>query len=460
MSTLRTTLIAAAAMFAVAVASPVGAQTQSWGFGLHTGWLNSGSLGEGAPNDMDLKLDDGMALGGGLEWWFGARRFGLRADASYTDQPYELQSGEHEPTWITNTSQGSGTTVSGLPQLGNVDTWFADASLMLRLLRPTVDNKFAPFLSLGGGFIRWDHEDEANGAFVNEADTYIQGNAQAEWVLSGGIGADFFLTDNLALRFELKDYWNASSPYTFASDDTRHQQGSHNQIASLGLQFMFGGERVREPGFISVAPEPAPEPTPVAEPVPTFERVSMCVVEENGQLRSISASRNPLDNQVYVTHNGQEVTFTTVYPAREPLYIKGAPWYVASRPLILELEADDMGGDVDDEIDDAIEQMPENRLEFVNFGSTQPLATGEVLYVGSIDGTPLYATRSDIGGFMSELQGKLAVSTDLDDILDDEAFADRYVTEIQTFYMAVEPGTVNCVFQPVSSTRVVRRTRG
>src|SRR5688572_2214414 len=86
----------------VVVAAPVAAQTHSWGFGLHTGWLNTGSLGEAEPNDMDLKLNSGMTLGGGLEWWFGARRVGLRLDGNWTQQPYHLQSGEHEPTWITN----------------------------------------------------------------------------------------------------------------------------------------------------------------------------------------------------------------------------------------------------------------------------------------------------------------------------------------------------------------------
>ena len=53
---MRTTLkgLAAATLLAAAAAAPLGAQTASWGFGLHTGWLNTGSLGEAEPNDMDL----------------------------------------------------------------------------------------------------------------------------------------------------------------------------------------------------------------------------------------------------------------------------------------------------------------------------------------------------------------------------------------------------------------------
>jgi chromosome condensin MukBEF MukE localization factor len=59
---------------------------------------------------------------------------------------------------------------------------------------------------------------------------------------------------------------------------------------------------------------------------------------------------------------------------------------------------------------------------------------GDVLYIGSIDGTPLYATRSDIGDLMPDLEARLRASRDLDDVLDDEAFATRFATEIETFY--------------------------
>jgi hypothetical protein len=283
---------------------------------------------------------------------------------------YLLQSGEHEPTWITNNSSGQGTEITPLDSLGRVDTWFGDAALMLRLLKPSTDNRFAPFLSLGGGFIRWDHEGEGDLA-VDEADTYIQGDDQSEWALSGSLGADFFVTDNLALRAELKDYWNKSSPYTFASNQTDHQEGAHNQIASLGLQFMFGGNRAEEPGFISAAPEPepvvvvAPEPEPVVAAAPTTEDVSMCVVDQTGRLELVRGTRNLTSGDVYVSRDGRDVLYSNLYPVSAPVYVKGAPWYVAAQPLVLDLKADDMGGDVDDELDDAAE----NRVEFVNFGA-------------------------------------------------------------------------------------------
>jgi len=175
----------------------------------------------------------------------------------------------------------------------------------------------------------------------------------------------------------------------------------------------------------------------------------------------ISATRRLSDNQIYVTKNGEDVLFSTAYPVSEPQYIKGAPWYIAARPLVLNLDKHDMGGDVDDELDDAAEKLPKDRMEFVSFGATQPLPMGDVLFIGQIDGTPLYATRSDIGDLMPELERRLAVSRDLDKVLDDEAFATRFATQIQTFYTVVEPGTpgvaqssaaagTGCVFQPMT----------
>jgi hypothetical protein len=114
---------------------------------------------------------------------------------------------------------------------------------------------------------------------------------------------------------------------------------------------------------------------------------------------------------------------------------------------------------VDDEVENQ-DELPADRVEFVRFGSTGPLPMGEVLYIGSIDGTALYATRSDIGDMLPELERRLSATRDLDDVLDDAEFADRFVNEIETFYLAVEPGSADCIFQPVSSTRVVRRTNG
>ena len=447
-----------AGMTAAFAAAPAAAQQKAWGFGFHGAYFQSGSLAKSSATDTELELDHRAAYGGGLEWWFGSRRVGFRTEATATKANFVLE-----------TDAGDNTTADAalLTPINGVNTILANASLMFRFLQPAVDRKFAPFISIGGGMVRWDHDNDGvqpQDVRVPSADVQIFGNAQTEAALFGSLGTDIFFTPSIALRLEAKDYWNPRSPYIelseiAATSGDRHQVGGQNLLWTGGLQFFFGGERVSEPGFISVAPEPEPAPVvvqapPPPPPAPTTESVNMCYVDQSGRLQTVSATRNLSNNNIYVTRNGSEVAFTTAYPTSEPYYIKGSSWYVSSRPLIVSLEKNDTGADVDYTVN-----MPANRIEFVNFGSSQPMAASDLYYVGSVKGTPVYARTSDIGAFQSDLDARMRTTTDLNRMLEDQAFADRYVNEIQTFYMPVEPGT-DCVFQPVSSTHVVRRTRG
>jgi hypothetical protein len=444
-----------AAGFAAAfVAAPAAAQMKSFGLGVHGAYFQSGKLAENG--DTELDLDNRGAYGAGLEWWFGSRRVGLRFEGTHTDSPFQLEfdsSLEPDPSGSDPQTELDG--------FGTVDTWMANASLMIRLLSPSVDRRFAPFISLGGGFVRWDTENETvTDLRLTEVDAQVYQEAQSEGAIFGSIGTDIFFTPGVALRLEAKDYYNPSSPYLMLSTlagDPEHHGGGHNMLWSAGLQFMFGGAPVEEPGFISVAPEPEPAPPVVvqAPPAPTTESVSMCYVDQNGRLQTVSATRMLSNGNISVMRNGQSVAFTTAYPSSEPYYIKGASWYVASRPLII-----DLSNGTTIVTADADATMPANRVEFVNFGSTQPIATTDLVYVGSVDGTPFYARGSDVGEFRTDLDARMRVSSNLSDMLEDATFADRYVNEIQTFYVPVEPGSRDCVFQPVTSTHVVRRTRG
>jgi opacity protein-like surface antigen len=458
-----------AAVIVGASAAPAAAQQKAWGFGVHGSYLRPGELAEMEPSDDDLKLDNGWSIGGGLESWFGSRRVGLRLDGSWTKEGYVMTFGEHT---IDAIDPDEREVMEGI----DVNTFFADASLMLRLLRPAVDRRFAPFFTVGTGLVHWrnnidddydfdgdgdiDADNDVGDISFGPADAYLEAGNHSEWALTGGLGADIFFTESVALRLEAKDYWTSDSPWLRLSNMNDQHEGGHNVMWTAGLQFNFGGARVAEPGFVAAPPPPAP--TPVA-PAPATERVSMCVIGTDGRPQRVDATRYLESGEVFVTRNGREVAFREAYPVSEPQYVRGAPWYIANRPLVLAMGHGDTGGDVDDELDDAIEnqaELPADRLEFVRFGTTGPLPMGDVLYIGSIDGTPLYATRSDIGGLLPELEQRLAGTRDLDEVLDDEEFADRFVNEIETFYLAVEPGSADCVFQPVSSTRVIRRTNG
>jgi hypothetical protein len=455
MKTVPKSLIAAG-LFAAFIAAPAAAQQKAVGLGVHGAWFQSGALAENS--GTELNLDNKAAIGGGLEWWFGSRRVGLRADMTHTDAPFQIE-------FDNDANPDADAAQDELDEFGTVDTWFYNASLMIRLLAAEQDRRFAPFISLGGGFITWDTEnEEVEDLRLEEVDAQIYRERQSEGAVFGSIGTDIFFTPSVALRLEAKDYFNLDSPYLMLSTlngERDHHGGTHNILWTAGLQFMFGGGQVDEPGFISAAPEPtpapapAPAPEPAPPPAPTTESVAMCYVDQNGRLQTVSATRNLSNNNIYVSQNGQEVMFSTAYPATEPSYARNASWYVASRPLIIDLSNGDVVMTAD-----ADASLPAHRLEFVNFGSTQPIASADLVYVGSVDGTPFYARTSDVGAFQSDLDTRLRVSSDLGVMMEDSEFADRYVNEIQTFYVPLEPGSENCVFQPVTSTHVVRRTRG
>ncbi|MEX0913531.1 MAG: HNH endonuclease signature motif containing protein, partial [Demequina sp.] len=48
-----------------------------------------------------------------------------------------------------------------------------------------------------------------------------------------------------------------------------------------------------------------------------------------------------------------------------------------------------------------------NWIEFVTFGSTAPVRSTDVMYVGTIDGTPLYARTTEVGPLRTDLENRL-----------------------------------------------------
>jgi hypothetical protein len=174
----------------------------------------------------------------------------------------------------------------------------------------------------------------------------------------------------------------------------------------------------------------------------------LCVVDPNGyQVRTIETIVVPSENRTYVMRNGQRVLVETAYPATGPIYVRGASWYTNDQALVLNLETGTVTVPADQR----------NRLELVAFGTTGTRSANDMVFVGTISGTPIYANRADVSAFRSRLERALSGSTDLGAILRADAELAREMGMVDTYYVAVEP---NCVFQPMSVTHFVRRTRG
>jgi opacity protein-like surface antigen len=433
-----------AAMIAM-TAMPALSQT-GWGsLGINTGWMNPAHHAEGPQTSMGF--DETVSFGADLDFWFGeSRRWGLGLAGNY--------SGWNE--WDTDFGGDFG---------HPVDMFQYDASLQFRLAEPTFDTRILPFLSLGIGAVTTNPDNDPDSPFPTDvglcangggsscqflpADVMLDQSTQTQLAAVGGVGLDWFLTPNVAVRLEAKDYWTDRSPYRRIST-TEFHDGGHNIQLNGGLAMYLGRARVEEPGFVREEPiivTPAPEPEPVPVPVVREESVMMCVVDENGfGLRTVQAVRVIDENRVYVTRNGQRVAFTTAYPATAPIYVRNATWYMADRPMTIQLETNP-----------AIAVTDRNRIELVLFGSPAQRGAGDLAFVGTIDGTPVYASRSDVAPFRTRLESQLTTTTDLATILRADAELAREFGEVNTYYVAVEP---NCVFRPVSVTHFVRRTRG
>jgi len=429
------------------LALPVQAQTGSWALGLHAGYMNPGDIAEG-PQET-LNFDETIGIGAGLDFWFGAaRRWGLALEGTWTNWN----------EWDTNFGGDFGHPTQMLQY---------DAALQFRLATPSNDTRFLPFLSLGVGGVSVNPDDDLDSGFpaafcdggtgtspeggqtcdFTPADVRLDTDSHNEFAIVGGIGTDIFLSPSVALHLEAKDYWTNDSPYQRLSS-TEFHDGGHNLLFNAGLSFYFGGLAVEEPGFVREEPEVVVQPEPEPEPEIVEETITICVVGEDGfKLQTVQAIRIPARNEVLVDRNGRRVAFATVYPTRTPLYVKNAPWYMNDQALVVDLDEDD--------VDVAVTER--TRLEFVRFGSPARRATTDLVFVGTINGTPVYATPADVAPFRTRLETHLRTHTELDDIFEMEPELAVDFDEVNTLYVPVEP---DCVFQPVSTTHFVRRTRG
>lgn len=424
---------------------PAHAQTGSGSLGLFGSFMRGGELAELEVADEDvteLRLDDGFAGGASLEFWLGdARRWGFRADGSYADTGFD-------PVF-----EFAGT--------NDVNVWMGDANLMFRPWAAQQDRWFLPFLSLGAGAMHWDVSDDLVGD-IDPVDARISGD-ETEFAVTGSAGADIFLTNSVSLRLEAKDYFNGESPYesTVAGDNF---DGGHNWQFRAGLNLFWGGrDEVVEPGFIREEPEVEEtepivevEPEPEPEPEPVTETVTRCVVGEDNHLTTVTATRYVETDRVVVERNGREVEFETAYPATGPRYVRGASWYVNDQPLSVRVgeEADRPEEEFTRDEDD----VEVTRLEFVRFGTASNMSADRLEYAGTVNGTPIYLEQGTLDATTStRLRNALQTQDDLETVLRDDAELAREFGEVETAYVAVEPG---CVFQPISLTSYVRSTRG
>jgi hypothetical protein len=448
--------LAAGAMMWALTAGAAEAQNYRWDIGVNGGhsWY-SGMLNDDNVNfDGDVRFRQGFLGGAQLGFWL-TPQLGLRANATYTDRPL----------W----GAGPGGTRQNL--IENVNLWSGSGDLMIRLARPNeawMGQEFLPYVT-GGLGAKWhnpagqttgivEDNNNNNGAIVDGRAfrPYTAAGAAGPWmileegpVLMGlvGLGTDFRVAPNFALRLELND--RIYRPDIFLAQPTEGQtlirgervsRTVHEVGLQLGAHLLFGLQPP-PPVVAPPAPPPPPPPPPApapppAPPAPTEEEVMVCVVDPAapGGLRMQPAIHRFEQRDTVVMQDGQRVplrqTLTTVPVARE------ADWFVRGQPLAIMAGA--------------------QRMEFTTYGAPRQIEAGQLAYLGRINGMPVYADRDHVQRVADDLtRVRGTMGDDLTMILRDHRNLRDAVADLEVLYVPMQP--VGCVFQGLTRTEVIRK---
>ncbi len=457
----RNGLIAIAAVAAFASAVP--AEAQSWradigingGGSFYTPMLSSDAFASGGES---VKFAPSWLVGSQLGFWF-TPRIGIRANGTYTDD--KLKAGSET-------------------LYGDVNLWSLTGDLLFRFKEPAATfthMEFLPYLALGAGG-KWinpaanayvatgpDGTTKSGVPFVcGSGITSLAGNTcvgpatglgtnffltQATRLMGlVGLGGDLRLARNVGLRLEVGDrlykpqVWALAAPsptttnvsgflpfpaLSTATSTDNQAKLVHELYGQIGLELLLG---VAAPPVVAVTPTPAPPPPPPPPPpAPTTTTSTVCVVSPTSPtgLMMDTVTINTTTNDTTVIVNGSPVAlrtaFTTVPVAA------GAPWYVQGQPLII--------------------GTGRNAPAYVSFGTARNIDMGDLVYVGTVNGLPVYANRTDVSNLtIPSPPGEIATTPALVTGL----------RQVQVLYVPLSP--YGCNFQPLQLQQAVRKVRG
>ncbi|MGQ0560817.1 MAG: hypothetical protein ACT443_02970 [Gemmatimonadota bacterium] len=444
------------ALLVPVVTSPASAQSWKWDLNVNGGYswfndmLSAENSGISGAGEDDLKFEAGPLVGAQLTFW-PSTRIGIRVNGTYADNALEANN-------FTMTSPLN----SGLD---HVNLWSASGDLLFRFVRPDEDfdgMEFLPYLALGLG-AKWHNP--AGDAFtcrdVEEGKTFscapltIQSGSTAgsNFALAEanslmglvGLGADWRIARSFAIRTEVGDrIWDArlhattgtpttGNTITLAQGDTDFGDDVHEIYAQAGLTFLFG---VARPEVVAVVAPPAPvEPEPA--PVISREAITVCVIDPTapGGIRLQTATLvGGRDTVVVVGGTDRPLTESV----GNVVIASNADWFVRGQPLVINVGDD-------------------NTLEFLTVGSTRMIESGDLAFVGTLNGMAVYADRDDVADIIVELDeiNRTRPGTDLSVILTDNRVLRTELEDVDVLY--VPTAATGCVFQAVQLQEQVRK---
>ena len=438
-----------AALLLPLAGAPLAAQSWKADLGVNGGasWYSPMLGGDQINNSNgNVRFRAGWLTGAQLGFWL-TPRIGIRANGTYTDR---------------SVKQGNGFMSEDNTLIQDVNLWSGSGDLLFRFKQPseTFAHEMLPYIALGVG-AKW-HNPAGDAFTVTDptaskswngvpiactATSCTGGNATGtnnfflseERVLMGlaGLGTDVRLAPHFGLRLEVGDRFykpaliaiapTAGTSFTTTNSDTRVSKTVHEPYVQAGLHMLFG---LAAPPVVAVAPAPAPpppEPAP-APPAPTTQDVSVCVVDPTAPtgLRTVTAQFNPSTNDTTVMVNGQSMALSqsvgTVPVA------SSATWYVQGQPMVI--------------------GTGRSQLSYVSFGSARNIDANDLTYIGTINGLPVYANRTDVATLtIPNPPADISTNTQLTTGL----------RNVQVLYVPLT--STGCNFQPIQLQQQVRKTR-
>lgn len=434
-------------LFAAVVTAPAAAQSWKWDFGVNVGYSHfTNSLGKDqtkistSSGGSRVRFSSGLMYGSQLGVWFNPK-LGLRLNGRYADRNLD---GNDMSTDLAS----------------SVNLWSASADLLFRLREPAPEFRkweMLPYLALGLG-AKWHNG--AGDAFTCQDSkhsynctpfvlgiplkptAFAMGEENAP-LLHLGLGADWRLARNVAIRTELSDqifkpqFHTATRPVAPATvwrvGDPNIALYTHELGAQVGLHFLFG---VAAPPVVAVVLPPPPPPPPPAPPEVRREALSVCVVDPAapGGIRMQQATLiEGRDTVVMVSGSDR--------PFRESvgnvMVATNADWYVQGRPLTMTIGT--------------------GKAEFATYGTPRMIMGSDLAYLGTVNGYPVYADRDDVKDVINELNDLRAAQAgkDLGEILDKQKDLRNAMENVKVLY--VPTNATGCVFQAVQRQEEVRK---
>jgi hypothetical protein len=430
--------------------APTAVSAQRWvvDFGVNGGasWYSQlVSSDVAAPEGARFRA--GWLVGSQLTLW-PAANIGLRANMTYTDRPL---------------------TADGNDVLDHVNLWSGTGDVLIRLRRPAetwMGRETLPFIALGAGRKwfnppgqQWTRDDQQGGItgapFSTDGQNYLFIDETSSPMGLVGLGADFRMSPRTALRLEVSDriykprVLRVNTPPAVPTRGAVNSTGDnvastvHEIGVQLGLHLLLG---LRAAPPVAVVPPPPPPPPPATPPPPPppapepprEDQITVCVIDPaaTGGIRMQTAVFRHAQRDTLFIVNGQRLPRSELAGPGVPM-ARTAPWYQQGQPLVL--------------------TVGREQVRFLPYQTATVIDPQRIVYLGNIDGYPVYADRDEVADVVAQIQTARAGRADVElgSLLGQQAQARDAVQRVSFLYVPLDH--TGCVFQPLQRQIDVRK---